>query len=207
MIPPLNEEDQRRSQLGGCRSGHTWRIDDRTELKSRDSGGRRQDRSRTLGRDRRRASRSDIHPGAPHPQWRLEAGYCEVRDGFVQLERECQALKDVSSLHLSTMKEMRGKKQKYSRRLYSSLAFESPSIPSTYLILVNHPALALFVISLITIAVFGDLVDGQVLQSGLLRQLFTMNGLSHPRGPGHNHIWCTPHAYATNTVKNRNLVT
>jgi hypothetical protein len=63
----------------------------------------------------------------------------------------------------------------------------------THLVLVNNPTLSLLVISIVAIALFGNVVYGHVLQAGFLGDLFTVNCLAHAWGAGDYDVGSSPH--------------
>lgn len=57
-----------------------------------------------------------------------------------------------------------------------------------YLILIDDPGLSLFIVCFVAIALLGDLVDGEMLQPKLLRQLLAMHRFPHTGGASDDHI-------------------
>ena len=57
-----------------------------------------------------------------------------------------------------------------------------------YLILIDDPGLSLFIVCFVAIALLGDLVDGEMLQPKLLRQLLAMHRFPHTGGTSDDHI-------------------
>lgn len=63
----------------------------------------------------------------------------------------------------------------------------------THLVLVNNPTLSLLVISIVAIALFGNVVYRHMLQAGVLGDLFTVDCLAHARGAGDYDVGSSPH--------------
>lgn len=63
----------------------------------------------------------------------------------------------------------------------------------THLILINNPTLPFVVISIVAIALFGNIVYRHVLQAGILGDLFTVDSLAHSRGAGDYDVGSRPH--------------
>jgi hypothetical protein len=88
----------------------------------------------------------------------------------------------------------------YSRQKKISLAQRQEKRPRgseaglrTHLILVDNPTLSLLVISIVAVALLGNVVYGHVLQAGVLGDLFTVDCLAHARGACDYDIWSSPH--------------
>lgn len=73
----------------------------------------------------------------------------------------------------------------------------------THLILVNNPALSLFIISIVAIALFGNIVNGHVLQAGVLGDLFTMDCLANARGASDYDVGSSAHGGEDNMCQCR----
>jgi hypothetical protein len=63
----------------------------------------------------------------------------------------------------------------------------------TYFVFIHDPGLQFFVPAIVAILLFGDLVDGEVLQPSVLRQNFSMASLADARRACDYDIGVRPH--------------
>jgi len=63
-----------------------------------------------------------------------------------------------------------------------------------HLVFVDYPAFVFFIPSIIAFPLFNDLINGYMLESGILGQKFTMASLSNPRRPRYDDIGFRSHA-------------
>jgi hypothetical protein len=63
----------------------------------------------------------------------------------------------------------------------------------TCLVLIHNPSLQLFIPPIIAILLFGDFVNGEMLQAGVLRKKFGMAGLAYTRRACNNNVGARSH--------------
>lgn len=89
---------------------------------------------------------------------------------------------------------MRGKDEPSASQQNTHRTSPKKAEQPTYLILIDNPTLPLLVVLLEAITFLGDLIDGQVLESGILGELFAVYGLTDAGGAGDDHIRGGAHA-------------